>query len=379
MLTLTDPTDAIDPAALTTPGGFGWWYADIVDAAGNGVVVIVGDGLPFLPGIASDARAGRPVLASSRPSINVCVYERGACSFYALQELSSSTLSSSSTTLCAGGSTISFGADSDDVGGGFTAKLDLQLPTGRCTGEIVVEGPRRRATGQLHGLGMTASSLADVVHRWAPQLGPARGHARLELDGVPFVVEGSGYHDRNSATKPLHALGIAWWVWGRAEVVVDGRPQLRIIYACWPDGRAAGAPDAFGVLVDDVGVTTVVPVTVELVQRRTWLGMRAVQRLQARTLDGASFLVAEAAALVDDGPFYLRSLWRAAVDGDVDTINGVVEVVDPHRVDRAWQRPFVRMRVTPTNPAATSLWQPLFVGRRDGRWQRQRAWLLGTR
>ena len=87
MLTLTAARDAIDAHALATAGGFGWWYADIVDADGNGVVVIAAEGLPFLPGIASSARAGRPVLPTSRPSLLVAVYEQGICTFYGLREL----------------------------------------------------------------------------------------------------------------------------------------------------------------------------------------------------------------------------------------------------------------------------------------------------
>ena len=44
-----------------------------------------------------------------------------------------------------------------------------------------------------------------------------------------------------------------------------------------------------------------------------------------------------------------------------------METVAPHRVDVPWQRPFVRMRVTPPAPQASSPWHPLFVGDAHGR------------
>ncbi len=393
MLTLTDADDAIDAVAMASAGGFGWWYADLVDVDGNGVVVIAGEGLPFLPGIASSARAGRPVLPASRPSLNVAVYERGICTFYGLRELSGrGDLATSAPTsilqaACAdhADATVVFGDSTlrsryDDVEGRFVADLDLDVGVGRLTGTVTITGPRRRPTGTLHTLGTQPASIDDVVHRWAPQLGPARGEARLRIsaDGVDrdVVIVGSGYHDRNSARRPLHDLGIEWWTWARAEVFVEGRVHLRIVYACWPEH---GPVEAFGVDVDDEGRSVVVAVDVELVQRRSWLGMRDVRRLQARTKAGALFLVGEAGARVDDGPFYLRSLFRADVAGAGAVANGFIEVVQPRAVDRSWQRPFVKMKVTPALLPSSSLWHSLFAGPRAGRIWRLLRRLMGRR
>jgi hypothetical protein len=182
----------------------------------------------------------------------------------------------------------------------------------------------------------------------------------------------------------LHALGIRWWTWARAVVEVDGRAELRIVYALWADGsRDADAPAAFGVVVDDHGQARCVDVTLQLSVSRTWLGMRRVRRLVATTADG-SFLVGEDAGVVDDGPFYLRSLWRAGV-GEAGAVNGFIEVVSPHDVDRDWQRPFVRMKVSPastssqSSAARASLWHPLLAGTRAGRFARQWRWLMGDR
>ena len=82
---------------------------------------------------------------------------------------------------------------------------------------------------------------------------------------------------------------------------------------------------------------------------------------------------------VDDGPFYLRHTLRAGVTTASADVRGFLEVVDVDRVDRRWQRPFVRMRVSTTAASSSSLWHPLFAGSRAGRVGRQLRWLLGGR
>ena len=382
MLTLTNAVDAIDPTAAATPGAFAWWYADLVDAAGNGVVVIAGEGLPFLPGLASAARAGTPLRPTERPAVNVAVYEAGRCTFYALQELppSMQTALSSPTSLELAGCQWRL------HDGTLTIDLVVRTPVGHVRGQVVLQGAARHDVA-LRTLGATWASLSEVQHRWAPQLGPCRGTATLSIDGRDVVIAGSGYHDRNSALRPLHALGIRWWTWARAVVEVDGRAELRVVYALWPDGsHDSDAPAAFGVVVDEHGHTRCVDVTLQLSLSRTWLGMRRVRRLVATTAAGA-FLVGEDAGVVDDGPFYLRSLWRAGV-GEPADIAGFIEVVSPHDVDRDWQRPFVRMKVSPAHDVSTSsqasaarasLWHPLLAGTRAGRFGRQWRWLMGDR
>ena len=81
-----DPTTPMPRTLLDARGGFAWWYVDLVDEAGNGVVVIWSFGLPFLPGYASASRAGKGERAGDRPSLNVAVYVRGELAAYVLEE-----------------------------------------------------------------------------------------------------------------------------------------------------------------------------------------------------------------------------------------------------------------------------------------------------
>src|SRR5687768_10564437 len=97
MLHIGDSATELDPQLLRAPGGFLWWYADLVDERGNGLVCIWSFGLPFLPGYASASRRGTPQLPEERPSFNIAVYERGKLVCYLLQEYEPSEVEWAST------------------------------------------------------------------------------------------------------------------------------------------------------------------------------------------------------------------------------------------------------------------------------------------
>jgi len=407
MLTLTPPRSALDARTLTAPGGFAWWYADVVDADGSGVVVIAAYGLPFL------ARRGERDTPIARPSINVAVYERGICTFYALQELpvggpaerdralqeacawsDGAPQRGDERTLQVGASTLHLGRTAGGDGEilNYLAEIDITLPTGSLRGTLKVEGAARLhppdgVGHQPHTLGTPATyeDAAAIAHDWSPQTGIAHGHAALTIvapDGSArdVVVDGSAYLDRNGGLLPMTDLGIGWWLWARADVDVGGGAQeSRIVYALWPED--GGPPSCVGVSTDERGHSRVVDVDVHQDDvARTWLGMREVRRFTAtEKATGTTFMVGEVVHRVDDGPFYLRHTLRAGVAAASADVRGTVEVVDATKLDRRWQRPFVAMRVTPSSPSRASLWHPLFSGPKEGRVARQLGWLTGGR
>ena len=73
LITLSSADCAPDPAVLRSPGGFTWFYVDLVDDHGRAATLIWSWGLPFLPGYAQSARTGRPRLPLQRPSVNLVV------------------------------------------------------------------------------------------------------------------------------------------------------------------------------------------------------------------------------------------------------------------------------------------------------------------
>ena len=159
MIELSSADRPPDPAVLHSPGGFTWFYVDLVDDQGRGATVIWSWGLPFLPGYVQAARAGRPELPINRPSVNVVVYGGGRERFYLLSELPAQDCEWSADGRswrlgdCEFRWTDTPGNDSGPARAAPTrtlhATLDLALPTGgRMTGRPDRE--RRRAPLSRH-------------------------------------------------------------------------------------------------------------------------------------------------------------------------------------------------------------------------------------
>lgn len=328
--------------ALAARGGFSWWYADLVDDAGNGVVLIPSWGLPFLPGYASAARKGAAPTAGSRPSIALSVYENGRCAYYLLQEIAPDQASHHGHALRFGNSVFDFG------NGALDARLDLEAPGGKLTGTIQVKGvPRRDVEGR---------PIDHETHEWCPLAGPATGRWSLSTPERRFEGEGSAYIDRNAGLADLESLGVARWTWTR--VVLPDR--LRIAYALWGED---GSCEATLVDIHEDGRTEALPATVlPSSERRNLWGLSWWPTL--RLAAGERQMTIRVSHRPDDGPFYQRSVVH--VRTEVGEAHGISEVCDSRRIDLGWQRPLVQMCVHKPH-SRNSIWLPLFAGPREGR------------
>lgn len=344
----------MDARVLRAPGGFAWWYVDLVTPEGDGAVVIWSYGLPFLPGYAQAARRGTPQLPLSRPSMNLVLYRRGRPVFYLLQEHPAAEVSGDPTyEQRIGGCTfvrrVAEGACTLD------AEIDCELPGSRSR----VSGSMR-LRGVARGADKGPSIGSDALHLWTPLTGPAEAALDLAVDGTPIaLLRGRAYHDRNSGGVPLHALGIHRWMWGRFPFP----DHERIYYLLWPRSPEARAV-AVGVRVDAEGRTEQIPLEVELGRERmAFGGLRRPDRITLRH-GGERWLEVRHTNVSDAGPFYLRLLSEGKAEGA--RVTGWSELVQPERVDLSRHRPFVRMRVHRSG-GPNSLWLPLFTGPREGR------------
>ncbi|MCK6546094.1 hypothetical protein L6R52_09510 [Myxococcota bacterium] len=365
MITLSDPSKPLDAAYLDAPGGFLWWYVDLVDDAGNGFVLIWSFGLPFLPGYMKAARRSRPEAPRTRPSLNVALYREGRPAFYLLQEYSKDDAAWSAegdrevwrfgrsrmeSVVRAGVRTV-------------TISLDCPVPSSRSdlSGEITLSGAVPR-------LAPSDAIVLGPRHEWCPVVGPAECRARFGYDGESLALSGLAYHDRNGGDAPLDRLGIREWTWGR---VVDAE-ELAIHYVVWPE-RAGAAPLAWSTRIAADGHAKHEPrAALELGNpARAVYGMSYVPRMSiaapASDARGEKITV-ETSSVVDDGPFYLRTLTRTSRPGRAPRL-GLGEWVHPSRIDLDHHRPFVRMRVHDVE-GPNSFWLPLFSGPRRGRVKR---------
>lgn len=356
MIRVADALQQTDRASVEQPGGFAWWYADIVDEHGNGAVVIWSWGLPFLPGLLDATRRGKAQAAAAWPSLNVAFYRDGRQEYYLLQQFSADDASWSEETTETGRREVwRFGATtirrSIEAGRvALEAELDCKqeaLPS--LTGLLRLEG----AVAQQFAGDETAGRTG---HCWGVVSGHAAGGCSLQTESETLEVRGSGYHDRNWAPAQLDQLGIASWTWLR----VSSGEETLVLYLLWPaDG---GAVRVIGrSMATDGAVRRIAPEQVR------WSGARrdryGVAMVETITVVGAQGdLVLSLASPVERGPFYLR----AAVSDGSGSWRGWAETVVPERIDRALERPLVRMAVHRRN-GSNSFWLPLFAGLRRSR------------
>jgi hypothetical protein len=344
MLHLDRPDRPLSSDILAAPGGFAWWYVDLFDASGNGLVCIWSYGLPFLPGYLSSRRAGRGTPAGSRPSVNLAVYRDGVQAAYTLLELPPERARWSPTEWTFGDSR--FRRD----GGALHAEVDLPVPgtDARLTGEFHVQGP----IVQAHGLAQD-----DPTHAWTPLLGPSSSSVSLSVGGETLLeTTGTGYHDRNGSKVPMDGLGLDHWIWSR-QILGD---ELVITYLNFPDDGSA--PYHVVVRVDAHGRLHTVPVELELgKQRRGTFGMPWWDSAVLHGLPEGPLSLTFTRPF-DDGPFYLRT-WTDASFGP-HRARGIAELCRPHRIDLGWQRPLVKMCVQ-HETHRNSIWLPLFTGPHD--------------
>ena len=355
MLQRVDAQVLAAPDALERPGGFAWWYLDLVDAKGDGLVLIWAWGLPFLPGLARDARRGQPTLPRDRPAVSFALYERGRCTCYLLQEAPPEGSATDGVgEFCVGGAVLSVqpleAAGGQGAGFSLRAALDLPIPggAGRLRGEVRAAGP-----ALLGG----SPGPRYAAHSWSPRLAGAEGEATLDVAGRPVHLRGRVYHDRNEASAPLHAHGIADWWWARVAL-----PDRALIW--YRLRHADGHVEEHLLDVDHGGRARdcAAPAALSAPSRWAAFGPRCPRRLTLTDADGRAHALALEAP-IDDSPFYQRLRLRGPEAW------GWAERVLPDAVDPDWMRPLVRMRVQRLG-GPNSFWLPLFAGPVESRLRR---------
>lgn len=356
MIRVADALQQTDRASVEQPGGFAWWYADIVDEHGNGAVVIWSWGLPFLPGLLDATRRGKAQAAEAWPSLNVAFYRDGRQEYYLLQQFAPEEASWNEEQTAEGRNEVwRFGATT----------IRRTIETGRVT-LVAALDCRQEALPSLTGLLRLEGAVAQQFsgdetagqtgHCWGVVAGQAAGSCSLQTESETLEVRGIGYHDRNWAPAQLDQLGIASWTWLR----VSSTEETLVLYLLWPED--GGAARVIGrSMATDGTVRRIAPEQVRSSgARRDRYGVSMVETI---TVGGSrGDLVLSLASPVERGPFYLRA---AVADGS-GSWRGWAETVVPKRIDGTLERPLVRMAVHRRH-GGNSFWLPLFAGLRRSR------------
>lgn len=361
MITLSPPDHRLPHELFEAPGGFVWWYLDLVNEAGDGIVLIWSWGLPFLPGYASATRRGQAQLPKDRPSLNICLYREGELDFYLLQEYAPEEANWDGEDLWRFGRStfVSKVVDGRRV---VEIELNCQVPGQQSPlrGTVEIEGPAR-----LEGDG----ERVNLDHDWSPLVGPARGRVDLRTADEMWRFKGRGYHDRNGGRIPMHDIEFSHWLWGR----IPFEDREIIYYLLWP--RDESEPIFMGLEIDADGETTIVhDLGVELGGPQRSLPGLKWHRAIRLVRDGKTWLDIVHVSVVDDGPFYMR--YQSIGSRGLQTGRGFGEYVVPENIDLDLHRPLVNMRVHKADGSRNSMWLPLFTGSRDGRVRRlMKTWL----
>lgn len=332
-------SEMLPPLLAASPRGFSWWYADIVGGPGEAVVLLWARRLPFVP--AALAGDDAPL------AVALAVYRDGREHFYALQTSSEQMAKSAPGELRIGSSRFHVGDRRGRVS--LRADLDITLPgSGRVRGVVELEGAR-----------VTLAGTAENALDWLPVTAAAEGRAELAWDGGDVSMTGRAYFDGNGSRAPLPELGIDDWRWGRIAM-----PRREVVYFQLTSPDGASAPPTVLTIEEDGRARVAQRCSARFLDASPgWFGLRRSRRAMVELDDETLHIDFD--HRVEDGFFYQRYLaFARSTSGEVG--HGVAERVVPGRIDAAWHRPLVRMRVD-REGVPPSLWYPLFSGARSGR------------
>jgi carotenoid 1,2-hydratase len=294
-------------------GGYRWWYLDgLSDDGQHGLTIIGFVGSVFSPYYARARRKG-----SAEPenhcALNVALYGKSGHR-WSMTERGRRSIDRNETRFTIGPSAMRWD------NGSLVIEID----------EMTVPIP-----GRLRGtVRLTPSAICHHVvaldtqakHFWRPVAPFSRIEAHFEKPGLSW--QGIGYHDSNWGTDPLED-SFESWVWSRAAT----QNGASIIY---DTVRKEGNTSRFALEIDQSGEVRDLPVPERREMSTTFW------RMPRHTLSASPVNVI---SLLEDSPFYTRTLLRTQIDGvDADAFheslslsrfsNPVVQAMLPFRMPR---------------------------------------------
>jgi carotenoid 1,2-hydratase len=174
---------------------------------------------------------------------------------------------------------------------------------------------RGRVTVTPQGLSHFVTGLdADARHRWGP-IGPC-SRVRVEMSQPAARWEGHAYLDSNEGDEPVDRA-FDTWDWSRA-VMANG--DTTVVYDVRPRS-GAGRVIAQRFRADGQAAPFQAPAR-QPVQRSKWL--------IPRTMHSEAGVAPTVQSTLEDTPFYVRSILRSSLDGEV--VTSVHETLDAQRV-----------------------------------------------
>ena len=277
-------TNLVHFDASVPKNGYRWWYLDALSDDGQHGLAIIGFvGSVFSPYYVAARKRGEGD-PEDHCAINVGLYGKVGHR-WAMTERGRRHLSRTPERFRIGPSSMAW------ENGTLIIRIDeitVPFPT-RIRGEVRLT-PRIVSTAEI-------PLDPDQHHFWRPVAPVADVKVLLEKPGLSW--HGTGYHDMNWGERPLEA-DFSSWVWSRTAL----RDGARIVYdRVLKNGSRSGFALRIG--SDGVPHEIAVPKPVEL-GRGLWRMDRPAHA------DGPVNRIMS----LEDAPFYTRSLFRTAIDGE---------------------------------------------------------------
>lgn len=301
-----------------TPGGYAWWYADVVSDDGRwGATVIAFIGTVFSPWYfaarAAAARAGAPMPPAERfCGFNIAIYGPNR-HWWALTERAPEAVRRETRALTVGPDRFAWEGDQ------VVISFDAQTTPFRSA----LRGELRLRPRALPGRSVEIAP----GHHWQP-VAPACD-AEVTLDAPRVSFRGHAYHDANRGDEPLEA-GFARWNWARATDA-DG---TTVVYDV--EDRSVGARGFAAHFGMDGAMTFVDAPRRVVLPRGFWW---RVPRSTRAAADADVRLV----RTLEDTPFYTRSQLELRAPGGVST--AVHESLDLERFAAPWVQYLLPYRI----------------------------------
>lgn len=324
--------------AVTSPGGYEWWYFDAEDTTQNVQLVgILLDGFVFHPGyLRAHARYLRrptrhaPPRARDYPCAYLAVYENGRLAAQFMTQYPAGSLVAADDR-----PVVTLGPNRLTRDDDHTYHLALAGTPWKLTprGPLTLHGSRLSARLDLSPVSQQppaerpflSRAMTGADHRWVLAAPHCRFSATVSLTGPnakTWNLRGLAYHDHNFGTAPL-GPGLARWIWGRA--LFDD--------ACFTFHHAVPInrnlpPETHLLEVTPAQIAEIAPpagLPVAPFTSRTPLGLAYPPEL--RLADGITL---NHPRVIDPTPFYLRLIYQAHCRGRVGT--ALCEVAYPHRL-----------------------------------------------
>lgn len=292
-------------------GGYAWWYIDAFsDDGAYALTVIVFVGSVFSPTYFAARQLDPATPAASVCAVNAVLYRRGRRA-WVLTEPRPHTVQRSPDRFALSGSVV----ERDPTG------LRVQLDE-RCA----PWGGRLRGTVRLDirdGLARPRPLDRAGLHHWWPV--GARARAEVELDSPDLRFSGSGYHDCNFGDGPLEET-FSSWDWSRAESEDDVCITYDVV-------EREGPPTPLALRIRNGEAHPWHAEHPTSLRRGLW-GVGGNTRASGPT---------QRIRLLEDTPFYTRSLLRMPVDGR--QVFAMHESLDLTRFVRPWVQRLLPFRI----------------------------------